>query len=157
MYGAIDNCLKLHFGKTRLLRVSVVWKGHALGWMLADKWKRSVLSVLTLWEGWGVCLKAFQDHFTAIVGKPPPTAEEEEAVNMAADKASVAYAESHQPEYDSPGLSEMKDDIDIGLDGEPMPDAEDLDGGPVDDEDVDGKPMENEEQDRVDPRATKAG
>lgn len=89
MYGAIDNCLKLHFGKPRLLRISVVWKGHALGRMLADTWKRSVLSVLTLWEGWCVFLKASQDHFTAIVGKPPPTAEEEEAVDMAAKKASV--------------------------------------------------------------------
>lgn len=68
-----------------------------------------------------------------------------------------AYAESHQPESDSPGPSEMKDDMNIGLDGEPMSDAEDLDGEPVDDEDVDGKPMENEEQDTVDPRATKAG
>lgn len=139
------------------------------GRMRAEKWKRSVLSVLALWEGWCVFPQGSQEHFTTVFGNPPLTAEEE-AANIAAEKASVAalaakskwktvdvkaHAESHQAESDRPGPSEMEDSMDIDLDGEPMPDDEDLDGEPMDDEDVDGEPMEeDDEQETVDPEST---
>ncbi|MCJ1471349.1 hypothetical protein MMC07_009997 [Pseudocyphellaria aurata] len=138
------------------------------GRMRADKWKRSVLSVLTLWEGWCVFPQGSQEHFTAVFGNPPLTAEEE-AANMAAEKASVAalaakskwktvdvkaHAESLQPESDRPGRSESEDNMDIDLDGEPMADDGDLDGEPMDDDDVDGDPMEDEQHDMADPGAT---
>ena len=139
------------------------------GRMRADKWKRSVLSVLTLWEGWCVFPQASQEHFTAVFSNPPLTAEEE-AANVAAEKASVAalaakskwktvdvkaHAESYPPESDRAGASDIEDSMDVDLDGEPMPDDEDLDGEDMDDEDVDGEPMEDEgEQDMADPGAT---
>lgn len=138
------------------------------GRMRADKWKRSVFSVLTLWEGWCVFPQASQEHFTTVFGNPPLTAEEE-AANAAAEKASVAalaakskwktvdvkaHADDDQPESDRRGPSEMEDSMDIDLDGEPMPDDEDLDGEPMDDDDVDGEPMKDDgEQDTVDPGA----
>ena len=121
------------------------------GRMRAEKWKRSVLSVLTLWEGWCVFPQASQEHFTAVFTNPPLTAEEE-AANAAAEKASVAAlaAKSKWKTVDEkaqaetrkePDLNpEIEDDMDV--DGEPM--DEDLDGEPME-EDVDGEPMENVE------------
>lgn len=140
------------------------------GRMRAEKWKRSVLSVLALWEGWCVFPQGSQEHFTTVFGSPPLTAEEE-AANVAAEKASVAAqaakskwktvdvkadAEDHQAQSDRPGPSKMEDRMDIDLDGEPMTD-EDLDGEPMDDEDVDGEPMEeDDEPEMVDPESTSA-
>lgn len=128
------------------------------GRMRAEKWKRSVLSVLTLWEGWCVFPQASQEHFTAAFTNPPLTPEEE-AANIAAEKASVAAlaaksrwktvdersaAETFKSEPDRLMPMEDEDSMDIDIDGEPMSDEEDLDGEPM--EDTDGEPMVNVEE-----------
>ena len=48
------------------------------GRLRAEKWKRSVGSVLALWEGWCVFPQASQEHFVAVFEKPPLTRREEE-------------------------------------------------------------------------------
>lgn len=126
------------------------------GRMRAEKWKRSVLSVLTLWEGWCVFPQTSQEHFTKAFTNPPLTAEEE-AANAAAEKASAAAmnaksrwktvdekstAETVGPELDQPAATENEDNMDI--DGEPMTDDENIDGEPMDD--VDGEPMVDDEE-----------
>lgn len=136
------------------------------GRMRAEKWKRSILSVLTLWEGWCVFPQASQEHFTSVFTSPPLSAEEE-AANAAAEKeASVAAlaaksrwktvdettaqvqargdqgAEAN--EFDGMGESDdvdgepMAEDGDENLDGEPMDDDDD------DGDDLDGEPMETD-------------
>lgn len=128
------------------------------GRMRAEKWKRSVLSVLTLWEGWCVFPQASQEHFTAVFTNPPLTVEEE-AANAAAEKASMAAlaAKSKWKTVDEKAQAEGKEelderpeieDVDTDVDGEPM--DEDLDGELMEDEDVDGEPMEDTEAE-VDP------
>ena len=124
------------------------------GRLRAEKWKRSVNSVLTLWEGWCVFPQAAQEHFTTLFLNPPLTAKEE-AANHAAEKMSAATLaakskwktveekaklKTENVELPDPGVG---DDMDV--DGEPMGDAaEDIDGQPMDDdEDVDGEPMED--------------
>ncbi len=131
------------------------------GRMRAEKWKRSVLSVLTLWEGWCVFPQASQDHFTAVFTNPPLTAGEE-AANVAAEKASVvalaakskwktvdekANAEMSSATLDHHGPPNTEDGMDTDVDGEPMAD-EDLDGEPLNEEDVDGEPMEEDDDDK---------
>jgi U2-associated protein SR140 len=134
------------------------------GRMRAEKWKRSVLSVLTLWEGWCVFPQASQEHFTTVFTNPPLTAEEE-AANAAADKASAAALaaksrwktvdEKAQVESDRPAPAKDDHEMDSDFDGEPMGDDEDLDGEPMDDdEDVDGEPMVEEAAEKEGEEAT---
>ena len=131
------------------------------GRMRAEKWKRSVLGVLTLWEGWCVFPQASQESFTTAFTNPPLTPEEE-AANIAAEKASVAAlaaksrwktvdersaAETFKSEADQPTRMENEAYMDIDIDGEPMTDEEDLDGEPMDDSDE--EPMVNHEEENV--------
>lgn len=135
------------------------------GRMRANKWKRSVLSVLTLWEGWCVFPEASQQHFTSVFTNPPLTVEEEAAV-VASEKASVAalaakskwktveekaQAETWTPESAHPSHPDMRDemDVDIDVDGEPMADDEYLDGEPMDDENIDGEPMADDDEEHL--------
>lgn len=137
------------------------------GRMRAEKWKRSILSVLTLWEGWCVFPQASQEHFTAVFTNPPLSAEEE-AANAAAEKASVAALaaksrwktvdEKAQAESDQAAQANEVDEMDTDVDGEPMAEDENLDGEPMDDDedddDLDGDPMaeggEGEEEEEAD-------
>lgn len=125
------------------------------GRMRAEKWKRSILSVLTLWEGWCVFPQASQEHFTAVFTNPPLTPEEE-AANAAAEKASVAALaaksrwktvdEKAKAESDQSAQAKEDDEMERDVDGEPMADDENLDGEPMDDDDegFDGEPMDEE-------------
>lgn len=129
-----------------------------MGWgrMRAEKWKRSVLAVLTLWEGWCVFPQTSQEQFTAVFTNPPLTPEEE-AASIAADKSSVAAlaAKSKWKTLDekalwgagiaAPGPLENEESMDTDVDGEPMADGEDVDGEPMDDEEIDGEPMEEDD------------
>ncbi|KAH0556373.1 hypothetical protein GP486_005708, partial [Trichoglossum hirsutum] len=65
------------------------------GRLRAEKWKRSVQSVLTLWEGWCVFPQSSQEHFSTVFASPPPTA---------AEKVTAAAASS-QPPSGSGGIS----------------------------------------------------
>lgn len=151
------------------LRRSQVFEGlgrleKVLHWgrMRAEKWKRSILSVLALWEGWCVFPQASQEHFTTVFTNPPLSAEEE-AANAAAEKASVAALaaksrwktvdETAQAKNDEAAEAEEDDEgMDTDVDGEPMVEDENLDGEPMDDDDededdddLDGEPMMMEE------------
>lgn len=129
------------------------------GRLRAEKWKRSVGSVLTLWEGWCVFPQAAQEHFSAVFANPPLTkaeeaaqAEAEKGAAQAAEKARSKWktvdvvATVHEgPRPDLKAEVEVGDEEDMDVDGEPMVEEdEDLDGEPMDD-DVDGEPMEEED------------
>ena len=135
------------------------------GRLRAEKWKRSVTSILGLWEGWCVFPQASQEHFSTVFTSPPLTAAEE-AANTAAEKASAAVfaaksrwktvdekaqerealrSDANQllPPYDA-------DTMDVDVDSDLMADDGDLDGEPMDDdEDVDGEPMDNSDDEEM--------
>lgn len=139
------------------------------GRLRAEKWKRSVGGVLTLWEGWCVFPQASQEHFSTVFADPPLTTSEKEA-NTAAEKASAAAMaaksrwktvdekarekEAVIAEDDRARPPDAKDLMDVDVDGEPMvEDAEDLDGEPMeDDEDIDGEPMVDPDDEDLDDR-----
>lgn len=68
------------------------------GRMKADKWKRSVGSLLDLWEGWCCFSQAAQAHFTEVFKNPPLTESElekqKQTENANAERAAVAFAKS---------------------------------------------------------------
>jgi U2-associated protein SR140 len=124
------------------------------GRLRAEKWKRSVGNVLSLWEGWCVFPQESQDHFVDVFNNPPVAKEDEapktdglmegkgkskwKAVEVSIDRA-VPPAESRQEEVR---------DTDDDVDGVPLADGDDVDGEPMDeDEDIDGEPMEEDDED----------
>ena len=127
------------------------------GRLRAEKWKRSVQSVLALWEGWCVFPQTSQEHFGSVFASPPLTPEEEaakkagEEAERAAEKAKSRWktvdertAEREAEMAKKRAEEEELDKMDV--DGEPMveDDDGDLDGVPMEDdedEDVDGEPM----------------
>ncbi|MCJ1371898.1 hypothetical protein MMC20_003118 [Loxospora ochrophaea] len=130
------------------------------GRLRAEKWKRSVSSVLGLWEGWCVFPQASQEHFATVFANPPLTAAEE-AANVAAEKASIATfaaksrwktieekaqsVESSRRDIETVRPSEAIEQADFDVDGEPMGDEiEDIDDEAMDEDgDIDGEPMED--------------
>lgn len=123
------------------------------GRLRAEKWKRSVQSVLGLWEGWCVFPAAAQETFAASFANPPLTAREEaelkEAERAAAEKAGgkskwKTVEEKATERREEMDRMDVDDDDREDVDGEPMID-EDVDGEPMmDDSDVDGEPMEED-------------
>ncbi|KAL9027421.1 MAG: hypothetical protein Q9196_004052 [Gyalolechia fulgens] len=123
------------------------------GRLRAEKWKRSVGSVLTLWEGWCVFPQDSQEHFASMFANPPLTVAEE-AANALAEKAVAAAAsksrwktveEKAREAANEQTLEDMdpqEESMDMDIDGEPMVDDEDIDGIPMED-DVDGEPMDD--------------
>ncbi|MCJ1450507.1 U2 snRNP-associated SURP domain-containing protein [Mycoblastus sanguinarius] len=139
------------------------------GRLRAEKWRRSVQSVLGLWEGWCVFPQASQEHFNSMFANPPLTKEEEaakkavEESEKAAEKAKSRWKtvdEKTAEREAAQALQANQDAMDIDdIDGEPMPDddGEDLDGEPMlDDEDIDGEPMAESGDDEP-PITTKEG
>ncbi|KAL8935451.1 MAG: hypothetical protein Q9216_005418 [Gyalolechia sp. 2 TL-2023] len=126
------------------------------GRLRAEKWKRSVGSVLTLWEGWCVFPQNSQEHFASMFANPPLTAAEE-AANAAAEKAVAAAASKSRwktveekakeaANEQAPGdAATPGESMDMDIDGEPMADDEDIDGVPMEDDDgdVDGEPLDD--------------
>ncbi|KAI9681947.1 MAG: hypothetical protein M1817_000001, partial [Caeruleum heppii] len=135
-------------------------KDMSWGRLRAEKWKRSVSSVLQLWEGWCVFPQASQEHFAAVFADPPLTDQEQRALK-AAESSSVALgtAKSKWKAVDvTPDAGEdMSRPLDLGarpasqtngdsedVDGEEMVEEdENLDGEPMEDDDLDGEPMED--------------
>ncbi|MCJ1389172.1 U2 snRNP-associated SURP domain-containing protein [Xylographa bjoerkii] len=133
------------FAQLGRLEKSLSW-----GRLRAEKWKRSVQSVLSLWEGWCVFPAAAQEAFAASFANPPLTAQEEAeakdaeravAAAMAGKSKWKTVAEKAQ-EREAKGRDADAEPMDV--DGEPMVD-EDVDGEPMadEDEDVDGAPMDD--------------
>ena len=132
------------------------------GRLRAEKWKRSVQSVLTLWEGWCVFPQVSQEHFGSAFANPPLTKEEEaakkasEEAEKAAEKAKSRWktvderTAEREAEMVKRAAEEEEDKMDV--DGEPMvEDDGDLDGEPMqeddDNDDVDGEPMADSDDD----------
>ena len=139
-----SNHIFEHLGR---LEKSLRW-----GRLRAEKWKRSVSSGLTLWEGWCAFPQASQDHFVAVFEKPPLTREEEEKIKeaegneRAAKEAKSKWKTVDEKAQEAEELERRKreeEGEEMDVDGEPMED-EDLDGEPMD-EDLDGAPMSDAE------------
>ncbi|KAI9786666.1 MAG: hypothetical protein M1839_006217 [Geoglossum umbratile] len=131
------------------------------GRLRAEKWKRSVQSVLALWEGWCVFPQASQEHFAAVFASPPPTAAEK-AVAAAAAASNQSLHEtssslkSRWKTVDATATPETANSPKPGINaitaaGDPAVidgDNDDIDGEPMlsgEDEDIDGMPMEEED------------
>lgn len=158
-----ENALRSRavFEKLGRLEKDLQW-----GRMRAEKWKRSVNSVLSLWEGWCVFPQKTQEHFSEMFNNPPLTeaekmAEEEKAMeNDRAEKLTKSKWKSVDAGDGTPSertgadgeamdttVDEQKGDAkqEKDLDGEAMDDE--LDGQPMDDDDMDGEPMDDDEID----------
>ena len=120
------------------------------GRLRAEKWRRSVQSVLSLWEGWCVFPQASQERFSSVFASPPLTEEEEEAkkaseeAENAAEKAKSRWktVDERTAEREAETAKRAEEESRMDVDGEPMDEDDgDLDGMPMQDEDVDGEPM----------------
>ena len=125
------------------------------GWgrLRAEKWKRSVQSVLGLWEGWCVFPQSSQEHFSNIFANPPLTREEEAALAaMEKEKLEKEKAKSRWKTVDERSAEKeaeeanrvAEDRMEVDVDGEPMAE-DDLDGEPMAEDDLDGEPMVDDE------------
>ena len=139
------------------------------GRLRAEKWKRSVGSILTLWESWCVFPQASQEHFASVFTSPPLTAEEE-AANAEGQKTAAATAsaksrwktvddKTHEQQSSAGGaagfhkvsLEPGGDTMDMDIDGVPMEDDGDIDGVLMEEEeeesdDADGAPMDEDDE-----------
>ncbi|RDW66158.1 hypothetical protein BP6252_09793 [Coleophoma cylindrospora] len=118
------------------------------GRLRAEKWKRSVGNMLSLWEGWCVFPQESQEHFVKMFNEPPLLKSDEEAELKKKEEAEKEKGRGKwkavevvpESEKSTPVVEEDED-----VDGEPMDEDEDVDGVPMeDDDDVDGDPMEED-------------
>ncbi len=127
------------------------------GKLRAEKWKRSVQSVIGLWEGWCVFPQASQEHFSDVFNNPPLTKEEEAAAaaiekeKSEKDKAKSRWKTVDEKAAEAAALrSEQVNEDAMQVDN--VDDDEDLDGEPMDDENVDGEPMpDSDDNNSIDP------
>lgn len=123
------------------------------GRLRAEKWKRSINTILGMWDSGNVFSPAAQTHFVEVFNNPPLSEAEKQAVEKAEQEAARAAAKSkwkpvevqaevkQDENKNSPaagGADSKKDDVD----GDPM--AEDVDEEPLDNGDVDGDPMDED-------------
>ncbi|KAK2778991.1 hypothetical protein FQN52_002660 [Onygenales sp. PD_12] len=155
-----------------------------LGWgrLKIEKWRRSIGSLLSLWEGWCVFPQSSQEHFVQVFEKPPLTEKEklEEQRRAEAEKAASAFGTKGKSRWktveedsnaivDTTNAGEAPEGerMDVDTDGVPLADDEDIDGEPMDDidgvpmedsdmEDMDGKPIEEESADEGETQALSA-
>ena len=161
-----ESALKTHKTFENLGRLDKV-----LNWgrLRAEKWKRSINAVINLWEGWCVFPQASQEHFANVFNNPPLTPAEEASklkeAEIEKDREkkskwkSVEDRKAEAPSATSEGLNVENmppaDAMDVDdIDGEPMPDDDDvegdLDGEPMlDEEDIDGEPMGDADDDNM--------
>ncbi|KAL1999127.1 hypothetical protein VTN02DRAFT_5008 [Thermoascus thermophilus] len=138
-----------------------------LGWgrLKAEKWKRSIGTLLNLWEGWCVFPQTSQEHFVQVFEKPPLTEKElaEEREKAEAEKATGVFGtkgksrwktveeDTSAGKFDPSKPAEPAGNkMDIDHDGEPMADedADNIDGEPM--SDIDGVPMEDSDLEDLD-------
>ena len=121
------------------------------GRLRAEKWKRSVGNILSLWEGWCVFPQESQEWFVSVFNNPPLTEKEEreaqEKKEAVEEKGKSKWKAVEVAPKDIPAAKEIIEEEDV--DGDPMEQDEDVDGEPMveDDEDADGVPMEDEDED----------
>lgn len=110
-----------------------------LGWgkLKAEKWKRSIQSILTLWEGWCVFPQASHDEFVKSFLEPPLTPLEKAKIE-AEEKRKV---EEELQRSKSAGSKWKTVDDKTSHDA----DMGDVDGALMNDDDVDGQPMDEDD------------
>jgi U2-associated protein SR140 len=125
-----------------------------LGWgrLKAEKWKRSVQTLLSMWEGWCVFPQSSQEGFAESFVNPPGLKEEKSE----REKEEAGWKKQGSGKWrsveDGDGLAQDEKEIEMedvdgvamvdegdDLDGEPMMDEDDFLMGT--DEDLDGEPM----------------
>ena len=113
------------------------------GRLRAEKWKRSVANILSLWEGWCVFPQGSQEHFVAVFNNPPLNAKEEAEAKRKEEEEMAVKSKNRWKAVEVAAKDIAMDEEDV--DGEPM-EEDDVDGEPMveDDEDVDGVPMEED-------------
>ncbi|KAJ5094005.1 hypothetical protein N7456_009866 [Penicillium angulare] len=141
------------------------------GRLKADKWKRSVGTLLHLWEGWCVFPQDSHEHFVQMFEQPPPTdnelqeekekAEAEKAINTFSKGKSRWKAVDDDPTpqnlnsgpSSTAGTQSQPARVDV-LQDESM---SDIDGVPMEDSDLEefeeGEPMEEDDSKRDEERA----
>ncbi|OOQ91798.1 hypothetical protein PEBR_09542 [Penicillium brasilianum] len=136
------------------------------GRLRAEKWKRSVGSLLHQWEGWSIFQPANQEHFLKVLEQPPLTEEEllKESQKAEAERAALLASKSKsrwKTVEDDPASEKV--DFDRPVDAESQARAvseaaamaedesmSDLDGVPLEDSDLemldddDGDPMDED-------------
>jgi U2-associated protein SR140 len=113
------------------------------GRLRAEKWKRSVGNILSLWEGWCVFPQESQEWFVNVFNNPPLSAKEEEELRKKEEEEKSTEKGRSKWKAVEVAPKDVKEEEE--MDGEPMQEDEDVDGEPmVDDEDVDGVPMEED-------------
>ncbi len=128
------------------------------GKLRAEKWKRSVQSLLGLWEGWCVFPQGSQEYFSDVFNNPPLTKEEEAAAaaiekeKLEKEKAKSRWKTVDEKAAEAAALRSEQVNEDAmeldDVDGVPLvDDEEDLDGESMDDESVDGEPMPDSDDD----------
>ncbi|PGG98823.1 hypothetical protein AJ80_09460 [Polytolypa hystricis UAMH7299] len=155
-----DSSLKAHKTFERLGRLE---KELSWGRLKAEKWRRSINSLLSLWEGWCVFPQSSQEHFVQVFEKPPLTEKEEaeERERVEAEKAAGVFGSKGKSRWrtvdeDAAPLAvgvgsaaELQPKENMELDGLPLAEQEEIDGEPMD-EDIDGVLMEDSDMEDVD-------
>ncbi|KAJ5167895.1 uncharacterized protein N7482_003489 [Penicillium canariense] len=157
-----ENALRSHkiFEHLGRLEKDLNW-----GRLKAEKWKRSVGTLLHLWEGWSIFQPSNQEHFLKMLEQPPLTeeelqkekekAEDEQAANAISKSKSRWKTVDDDP---APGQSGPNRPAKVESQGhpaaKPADDLEDesmsdIDGIPMEDSDLempddDGAPMEED-------------
>ncbi|EXF80393.1 coatamer subunit protein [Colletotrichum fioriniae PJ7] len=124
------------------------------GRLRAEKWKRSVGLVLSLWEGWCVFPTESQELFAKTFENPPSSKTQEQMEDDAAKKgrwkvvektsmpvADVATTDNLDQRAPQPTADKEEEE---DVEGEPM-DEEDVAGEPMEEDDVMGEPMSEED------------
>jgi U2-associated protein SR140 len=153
-----ETSLKTHqtFEKLGRLEKDMRW-----GRLKAEKWRRSVMGVLGLWEGWCVFPQDAHDRFVEVFNRPPLSERErreEEAKRGMVEGSKGAGGGGRKSKWRA--VDEVEEvggnEMDVDLDGSPMDgrgedvdsaEMEDLDGDAMEDEDLDGVPMEEDDDD----------
>lgn len=110
------------------------------GKLKGEKWKRSVQTLLSLWEGWSVFPQAVQEQFTEAFLNPPLTEEEKIAVEVEAQRKAESEAQRARSVKKWRSVEdEANSDVKMeDVDGAPMLDNQEMD---VEMENIDGVPM----------------
>ncbi|KAJ5104048.1 hypothetical protein N7532_004577 [Penicillium argentinense] len=119
------------------------------GRLRAEKWKRSIGTLLHLWEGWCVFTQPSQEHFVQVFEQPPLTEEEQqkqkEKAEAEAAQACNAFTKSKnrwKPVDDEPGQAYPHQPPDTGTQAhQAFPPADGLEGDDPVDFNIDGIPL----------------
>ena len=120
-------------------------KMYGWGRLRAEKWKRSVNSILALWEGWCVFPQETQDAFKAVFNDPPLTKEEEAEKEAEEEAKKVEQAKKRWKSVEERNAEREAEKAAQEADGAELEDGDAMEIDGVDgedlDEEVDGEPL----------------